>query len=129
MKKLASVLIVFVFIFSFVDVVASQLTGESKTPANPFIGKWIGEWSNIRGRLEAKGELVVKENGMLEFVFGNDPMYEFPYAINGDVLSFKSSSGKIREFRITKEGKLKGELMNPSSQGTTWVCVLDRVVP
>jgi hypothetical protein len=108
-----------------------NLFAQTSKEANPFIGKWVGEWTNVRsslsGKTDQKGELVVKENGKLEFVFGNDPRAEYSYTINEDVLSFTSGAGKVREFRLTKEGKLKGELKNPSHGMQGWVCWLERV--
>jgi hypothetical protein len=104
-----------------------NLFAQTSDEAKPFIGKWQGEWSNIRGKLEAKGELVIKESGTLEFVFGNDPMSEYPYTINNGVLSFISSTGKVREFRILKDGTLKGELKQVAGSQQTWACWMKRV--
>jgi hypothetical protein len=123
-KMILYVSLVLVFCFFVSD---ENLFAQTSTEANPFLGKWQGEWANIRGRLEVKGELVIKESGTLEFVFGNDPMYEFPYTITNSVLSFISSSGKIRVFKILEDGTLKGELKNPSAGMNTWVCWMKKV--
>lgn len=69
-----------------------------------------------------KAELVVKENGMLESLYGKGERAEYPYLINGDVLSFTTHLGKVLEFKLTEEGKLKGVYKDHN-----WYCVLDRV--
>jgi hypothetical protein len=112
-RMILCVFLALVFCFLGIEGI---LFSQTSSGVNAFIGKWKGVWSNIRGsrsvQNETQAELLVKENGKIEYQYGTDPNKEYEYTIIGDVLTFKSNSGKIFEFRFTSEGNLKATVLN-----------------
>jgi hypothetical protein len=119
--------------------VAPMMCPDSNAPANPFLGKWKGDWAKYEFKgpfaydsYHHKAIMVVRDDCKLEYQYEGEPRKEYDYKILDNYLLGDGQYGKtdgvpstLRKFsfRLTKEGRLEGSTFPRLDH---WGCLFEK---